>query len=53
MFIAYEVSVQLVTSLRDLLPAVERAVAYVRAGLAAAPALGGGARPLDHRVPTH
>jgi len=37
----------------DLLPAVERAVAYVRAGLAAAPALGGGARPLDHRVPTH
>jgi len=30
--------------------AVERAARYVRAALAAAPALGGGARPLDHRV---
>ena len=36
----------------DLPAAVARAVRFVRAALAAAPALGGGARPLDHRVPT-
>jgi hydroxymethylpyrimidine/phosphomethylpyrimidine kinase len=36
----------------ELLAAVERAVRYVRAALTAAMALGGGARPLDHRVPT-
>src|SRR5262245_1522257 len=33
----------------DLLAAVERATRYVRAALAAAQPLGGGARPLDHR----
>ncbi len=33
----------------DLPDAVDRARRYVRAALAAAPALGGGARPLDHR----
>ncbi len=36
----------------DLPEAVARARRFVHAALAAAPALGGGARPLDHRVPT-
>jgi hydroxymethylpyrimidine/phosphomethylpyrimidine kinase len=36
----------------DLASAVARARRFVHAALAAAPTFGGGARPLDHRVPT-
>src|SRR5262245_22215473 len=35
---------------RDLVTAVRNAKEFVRDALAAAPAIGGGARPLDHRV---